>query len=95
MWAVGKTTAHFFEETTKMINVNKLKKVKSNFPVMVSKGAISKKDCEKLIDEIINIVEKYHMFPKFHLLKPNGAGSLFHGTLVKFSFTQSHGIITN
>ena len=31
---------------------------------------------------IINIVEKYHMFPKFHLLKPNGAGSLFHGILV-------------
>ena len=37
-----------------MINVNKLKKVKSNFPVMVGKGAISKKDCEKLIDEIRN-----------------------------------------
>ena len=37
-----------------MINVNKLKKVKSNFPVMVGQGAISKKDCEKLIDEIRN-----------------------------------------
>ena len=37
-----------------MINVNKLKKVKSNFPVMVGKGAISKKDCEKLMDEIQN-----------------------------------------
>ena len=37
-----------------MINVNKLKKVKSNFPVMVGKDAISKKDCEKLIDEIRN-----------------------------------------
>ena len=37
-----------------MINVNKLKKVKSNFPVMVGKGAISKKDCEKLIHEIRN-----------------------------------------
>ena len=37
-----------------MINVNKLKKVKSNFPVMVGNGAISKKDCEKLIDEIRN-----------------------------------------
>ena len=37
-----------------MININKLKKVKSNFPVMVGKGAISKKDCEKLIDEIRN-----------------------------------------
>jgi len=37
-----------------MINVNKLKKVKSNFPVMVGKSAISKKDCEKLIDEIRN-----------------------------------------
>ena len=37
-----------------MINVNKLKKVKSNFPIMVGKGAISKKDCEKLIDEIRN-----------------------------------------
>ena len=32
---------------------------------------------------ILNIVEKYHMFPKFHLLKPNGAGSLFHGILVE------------
>jgi len=31
---------------------------------------------------ILNIVEKYYMFPKFHLLKPNGAGSLFHGILV-------------
>ena len=37
-----------------MINVNKLKKVKCNFPVMVGKGAISRKDCEKLIDEIRN-----------------------------------------
>ena len=37
-----------------MINVNKLKKVKSNFPVMVGNGAISKKDCEKLIEEIRN-----------------------------------------
>ena len=34
---------------------------------------------------ILNIVEKYHMFPKFHLLKPNGAGSLFHGILVCIS----------
>ena len=32
---------------------------------------------------ILNIVEKYHMFPKFHLLKPNGAGSLFHLILVE------------
>ena len=32
---------------------------------------------------ILNIVEKYHTFPKFHLLKPNGAGSLFHGILVE------------
>ena len=32
---------------------------------------------------ILNIVEKYHRFPKFHLLKPNGAGSLFHGILVE------------
>ena len=31
---------------------------------------------------ILNIVEKYYTFPKFHLLKPNGAGSLFHGILV-------------
>ena len=31
---------------------------------------------------ILSIVEKYHRFPKFHLLKPNGAGSLFHGILV-------------
>ena len=32
---------------------------------------------------ILNIVEKYHMFPKFHFVKPNGAGSLFHGILVE------------
>ena len=32
---------------------------------------------------ILNIVEKDHTFPKFHLLKPNGAGSLFHGILVE------------
>ena len=32
---------------------------------------------------ILNIVEKYHIFSKFYLLKPNGAGSLFHGILVE------------
>ena len=32
---------------------------------------------------ILNLVEKYHTFPKFHLLKPNYAGSLFHGILVE------------
>ena len=37
-----------------MINVNRLMKVKSNFPVMVGKGIISKKDCDKLINEIKN-----------------------------------------
>jgi len=37
-----------------MINVNRLMKVKSNFPVMVGKGVISKKDCDKLINEIKN-----------------------------------------
>ena len=37
-----------------MINVNKLKKVKSNFPVMIGRGAISAKDCERLINEIKN-----------------------------------------
>ena len=37
-----------------MIDVNKLKKVKSNFPVMIGKGAISAKDCERLINEIKN-----------------------------------------
>ena len=37
-----------------MINVNGLMKVKSNFPVMVGKGIISKKDCDKLINEIKN-----------------------------------------
>ena len=34
---------------------------------------------------ILNIVEKYHRFPKFHSLKPNGAGSLFHGILVNIN----------
>ena len=33
---------------------------------------------------ILNIVKKYHRFPKCRLLKPNGAGSLFHGILVSF-----------
>ena len=37
-----------------MIDVNKLKKEKSNFPVMIGKGAISAKDCERLINEIKN-----------------------------------------
>ena len=35
-----------------MIVVNKLSKVKSNFPVMVGKKAISARDCEILINEI-------------------------------------------
>ena len=37
-----------------MININKLKKIKSNFPVMIGKNALTKKDCKKLIDEIKN-----------------------------------------
>ena len=37
-----------------MININKLKKIKSNFPVMISKNALTKKDCKKLISEIKN-----------------------------------------
>ena len=41
---------------------------------------------------ILNIVEKYHMFPKFHLLKPNGAGSLFHGILVFFVMDVFFGV---
>ena len=36
-------TAHFSKETTKMINVNRLMKVKSNFPVMIGKEVIPKK----------------------------------------------------
>ena len=35
-----------------MIEVNKLSKVKSNFPVMIGKKAISARDCEALINEI-------------------------------------------
>ena len=35
-----------------MILVNKLSKVKSNFPVMVGKKALSARDCETLINEI-------------------------------------------
>ena len=37
-----------------MISVNKLKQIKSNFPVMIGQNAISKKNCEKLINEIKN-----------------------------------------
>ena len=37
-----------------MININKLKKIKSNFPVMIGKNALTKKDCKKLIGEIKN-----------------------------------------
>ena len=37
-----------------MINVNRLMKVKSNFPVMIGKEVIPKKDCDKLINEIKN-----------------------------------------
>ena len=43
-----------------MINVNRLMKVKSNFPVMVGKGIISKKDCDKLINEIKNANAFWH-----------------------------------
>lgn len=35
-----------------MININKLKKIKSEFPVLVGKNIISAKDCKKLIEEI-------------------------------------------
>ena len=35
----------------------------------------------------LNIVEKYHTFPKFHLLKLNGTGSLFTGYLL-FTWLQ-------
>ena len=35
-----------------MILVNKLSKVKSNFPVMVGKKALSSRDCETIINEI-------------------------------------------
>ena len=35
-----------------MIDVKKLSKIKSNFPVMVGKKAISARDCEILINEI-------------------------------------------
>ena len=37
-----------------MININKLKKIKSEFPVLVGKNIISAKDCKKLIAEIVN-----------------------------------------
>jgi hypothetical protein len=36
----------------KMTNINKLKKVKSNYPVLIGKNFISAKDCKKLIKEI-------------------------------------------
>ena len=35
-----------------MINVNKLSKIKSNFPLMVGKKALSARDCKTLINEI-------------------------------------------
>ena len=35
-----------------MIDVKKLSKIKSNFPVMIGKKAISARDCETLINEI-------------------------------------------
>ena len=37
-----------------MIKVNNLKKIKSNFPVMIGKNSISAKNCETLINEIRN-----------------------------------------
>ena len=37
-----------------MINISKLKKIESNFPVMIGKNALTKKDCKKLISEIKN-----------------------------------------
>ena len=36
------------------------------------------------------IKKKCYFFPKFHL-KPNGAGSLFHGTLVSLYLLILHG----
>ena len=35
-----------------MINIGKLKKIKTNFPVLVAKKAIPKNICKKLISEI-------------------------------------------
>ena len=37
-----------------MININKLKKIKSEFLKLVGKNIISAKDCKKLIAEIVN-----------------------------------------
>ena len=35
-----------------MVNLGKLKKIKSNFPVLIAEKAIPKKICKKLISEI-------------------------------------------
>ena len=35
-----------------MVNIGKLKKIKSNFPVLIAEKAIPKKICKKLISEI-------------------------------------------
>jgi Rps23 Pro-64 3,4-dihydroxylase Tpa1-like proline 4-hydroxylase len=37
-----------------MININNLKKIKSNFPVMIGKNFINSKDCKIIINEIEN-----------------------------------------
>ena len=37
-----------------MININKLKKIKSSYPLLIGKNFISTKDCRKLINEIKN-----------------------------------------
>ena len=37
-----------------IININNLKKIKSEFPILLGKNFISKKNCEKLINEITN-----------------------------------------
>jgi hypothetical protein len=37
-----------------MININRLKKIKSKFPILIGKNCITAKDCQKIIQEITN-----------------------------------------
>ena len=44
-----------------MLQIEKLKKVKGNFPVLVGSNVIPKSICKTLIKEISNVLEKYQI----------------------------------
>jgi hypothetical protein len=76
-----------------MITVNKVKKIKSNFPVMIGKNAISKKDCEKLINKIKN-TKTFKRYPKITGLSRVKKFTPSSGSVIFFQSTPNsyHGV---